>query len=1179
MTEPTPIDEARFRRILARTIALPLASGVINAGLFVALILYLVSVFGGIDDTELVIDNASQTAKLSVDMQTDLRGYLITDDETFLVNLDHAIPEFSTGLNELRELVADNPVQVDRLDRLAKMHADWNTYAETVIDMKRSGEDYSTVVANRGVQEFYDMRQEFLDFQAAYQTLLRNHNDHAKSVTISAALLYVLVTILLTGFVSFIGRRELIQLSGTYSKSLTQLRENTELLEQQSWQRTGQAQLAERSIGKTVVPVLGRTVLDFLAQYINAAVAAIYVRDEQNGALRRIASYGFSKESDQGEQVFAAGESLVEQTAYSERIIHLQDVPEGYLKVNSGLGSSDSQSVVLVPLDHDGVVNGVMELGFLRTPTRQDLEFLKLVASNIGNALEMSMNRRRLQDALEETQQLNEELQAQQEELRSSNEELEEQSRVLEESQALLENQKAELEQSNEKLVAQADILDQKNSALNEIQIELEDRARELEKASQYKSEFLANMSHELRTPLNSSMILAKLLAENQKNNLDEEQVQFARNIYTSGNDLLNLINDILDISKVEAGKLDLMPEPISLRRLRDAMKVSFEPIAAQKNLTLVVDIEPGTPSSIYTDHQRLEQILKNLMSNAIKFTEQGSVILAIAGGANDTIEFSVTDTGIGIEEDQQKTIFEAFQQADGSISRRYGGTGLGLSISRDLAALLNGDLSVDSTPGAGSTFTLRLPVELTSHHESNKPNIDSRNETINESITRSNTESTDGDFKATVPVPAEPNPEATNTTATPSVATASFDDDRKKEPNNQRSVLVIEDDPEFAQILYNLSHELNYRCFVALTAIEGLQMASEFLPDAILLDIGLPDVSGMSVLQKLKVNSLTRHIPIHIVSAADRTKAALQLGAVGYVIKPATRDRLKQVFEKLEHKFTQQSKRVLLVEDDAIQREAVVKLISDKDVDIVAVERGEEAVELLRSTIFDCMIIDLKLPDMHGHELLQRMSTEELCSFPPVIVYTGRNLTRDEEHELLKYSRSIIIKGARSPERLLDEVTLFLHKVESELSPDLQLMLKTVRSRDKALEGRRILLVDDDVRNIFALTGALEQKGAMVEIARDGFEALKQLDDLADIDLVLMDIMMPGMDGLEATRRIRKDPRFENLPIIAVTAKAMKNDQEQCLKAGASDYLAKPIDIDRLYSLLRVWMPGMERI
>jgi CheY-like chemotaxis protein len=587
----------------------------------------------------------------------------------------------------------------------------------------------------------------------------------------------------------------------------------------------------------------------------------------------------------------------------------------------------------------------------------------------------------------------------------------------------------------------------------------------------------------------------------------------------------------------------------------------TFEPLARQKTLDFKVEVAPNVPVSIHTDRQRLEQILKNLMSNAVKFTDSGSVRLDVSATADGWVQFVVQDSGIGIAPDQQEKIFDAFHQADGSTARKYGGTGLGLSISRDLTALLGGTLTVASSQGQGSTFTLSLP----------------RNGAV--AATPPAPQLVHAAPPVRTPAPAQA-PASALAEAEPDQAPApSFADDRAQPAGGRRTVLVVEDEPEFARILYGLAHDMEFRCLVALTAQEGLELAGSGNPDAILLDIRLPDGSGLSVLQQLKDNPATRHIPVHVVSSQDNGGEALHLGAIGYALKPTTREQLEDVFVKLKEKSSQKVKRVLLVEDDERQRDSVVQLIADNDVEISAVGSGEEALDLLRSQIFDCMIIDLKLPDMQGNELLQRMSLEELCSFPPVIVYTGRNLTRDEEAELLKYSRSIIIKGARSPERLLDEVTLFLHKVESQLSSERQTMLKSVRGRDRVFEGRTILLVDDDVRNVFALTSALEQRGAHVEVGRNGFEAIAKLDEVDSIDLVLMDVMMPGMDGLEATRRIRQDPRFARLPIIAITAKAMKDDQEQCLAAGANDYLAKPIDLTRLYSLLRVWMPTMERI
>ncbi|HEY6529147.1 MAG TPA: response regulator [Cellvibrionaceae bacterium] len=1160
MQNTAAVDQIEFRRILSRNIISPLAVGVVSALLFVIIIFNLLSAMKWVEHTVEVISEANELAKLAVDMQTGMRGYLLTGEDDFLTPYRLAKSKFGKTVASLKELAQDNPTQVERLGRIEEINSAWQTYAQTVIDMRRNNGEYLELVRARGLREFEMLRSEFEEFVAVEQKLLHDRNAAVRQTTTFAVATFLGASIFLTGLLSFFGRRDLLRLSSTFSKNLDELHQHTELLEQQAWQRAGQARLAEFTMGKTALPLLGQTILDFLALYIDVAVAAMYVRSE-TGSLRRIATYGVGKSTD--EQIFDGNESLVGQAAVSSRVIHVEHLPDHYiaasfgLKINSGLGQTAPSNLVLLPILNNGKPNGVVELGFLRTPTTQELNFLELIAANIGGTVAAAVSSLRLQDAFEETQQLNEELQTQQEELRVSNEELEEQSRILEESQAILENQKAELEQTNEKLTEQAVILDQKNTALNIVQVQLEERAHDLQRASKYKTEFLANMSHELRTPLNSTMILAKLLSENAKGNLDEEQVQFAQSIYSSGNDLLDLINDILDISKVEAGKLELAPAHVTVQSVIDRMNTTFAPLAAQKSLQFLTQINASAPATLFTDEQRLEQILKNLLSNAIKFTENGFVKLSAGTDASGMITFAVSDSGIGIRRDQHAIIFEAFQQADGSINRRYGGTGLGLSISRDLANLLGGSVEVHSEVGKGSTFTLLIPADMPINERKTNP------------------------FAAIEPflpaLPVEINPVQTGAPHTS--PEPFFTDDRSSTQQASRSVLVVEDDAEFARILFDLSHELGYRCLVAQNAVDALQIATEYLPDAILLDIGLPGVSGMSVLQKLKSNPATRHIPVHVVSAADRSETALQLGAIGYAIKPTTRDRLKQVFEKLEGKFSQKLKRVLLVEDDEIQRNSVVKLIGGDDVDIKAVAFGEEAIELLKTTIFDCMIIDLKLPDMQGHELLERMSSEAICSFPPVIVYTGRNLTADEENALLKYSRSIIIKGARSPERLLDEVTLFLHQVESKLSSERRTMLKAVRGRDRILEGRRVLLVDDDVRNIFALTGALEQKGAVVEVGRNGFEAINKLNEIADIDIVLMDIMMPGMDGLEAMRRIRADKRFQKLPIIAITAKAMKDDQDQCLTAGASDYLAKPIDIDRLYSLLRVWMPNLERL
>ena len=1182
MPNKTSMDDQSFRRILARNITLPLASGVVSAGVFIVLLIYLVTTMNWVEHSERVIGSANEISKQMVDMETGMRGYLLAGDESFLQPYVLSKPKVTASIDALLKLVEDNTSQVDRLRNIQAQHLGWDKYAQEMIALRAANGDVTgPIKTGRGKTQFDEIRR-LLDAFIGTETRMRQErNDTARTVTIVVAVVYLLLTLGVGGALAWFGRRELLGLSKVYNGVLLQHTEHADLLQQQAWLRTGQSELAQQGIGQLALPQLSSALLQFLARYMDVVVGALYLR-APDGSFHRVASYGFSAEWDAREQKMHPSETLVAQAALERRLIRLDQVPGDYIRVSSGLGTGPAASVLLAPVDTDGVINGVVEIGLLRPITTRDMEFLDLVKGNIGNAIEASHSRQRLQEVLAETQQLNEELQVQQEELRTANEELEEQSRVLEESQASLENQKAELEQTNEQLAEQGQALDHKNAALTQAQQDLEDRAAELERASQYKSQFLANMSHELRTPLNSSLILAKLLSENTLGNLNDEQVRFANTIYSAGNDLLNLINDILDISKVEAGKLELVPEQMSLRHVVEGMAMVFEPLAQQKKLAFQVQVADDVPLHMVTDRQRLEQILKNLLSNALKFTSSGQITVGLERVGDDRVGFSVHDTGIGIRPEDQQGIFNAFQQADGTTSRKYGGTGLGLSISRDLAHLLGGTISLASEVGQGSCFTLTMPLAFTAPEAgprlgsaSAPAELDEQGRTSAPATLAPVAVPAAAPWKAMAPVPAPAPAEP------PPPRMRAFDDDRAalaENVANQRTVLVIEDDPNFARILYDLAHEKQYRCLVAFHADEGLELARQYRPDAVLLDIRLPDRSGLSVLQLLKDDATTRHIPVHVVSGSENGEAALHLGAIGYALKPATRDQLMDVFRLIETKLTQKIKRVLLVEDDDRQRDSVVQLISDDDVEIVAVGSGEEALALLRTTIYDCMIIDLKLPDMQGNELLQKMAAEQLAAFPPVIVYTGRNLSRAEEADLHKYSRSIIIKGARSPERLLDEVTLFLHKVEADLSSERQTMLRTVRSRDRVFEGRRILLVDDDVRNIFALTSALEQKGVLVEVGRNGFEAIEKMDANPDIDLVLMDVMMPGMDGLEATRRIRADARFERLPIIAITAKAMKDDQEQCLAAGASDYLAKPIDLSRLYSLLRVWMPNGER-
>ncbi|MBA4353049.1 MAG: histidine kinase, partial [Novosphingobium sp.] len=867
--------------------------------------------------------------------------------------------------------------------------------------------------------------------------------------------------------------------------------------------------------------------------------------------FRRRATYAVPADGDIPLQ-FGRGDGLLGQAVTDNRSFLLDDVPDGYFAYGSALGKAKPQSLVIATTRADGVVNAVIELGLARGQGAQALMLLDRVSSQLGVAIRSGKYRARLRELLEETQQQAEELQVQSEELRANNEELEQQSRQLQESAARLEEQHGELEQTNAQLEEQARQLEIQRDDLARSQTSLKTQAGELEQASRYKSEFLANMSHELRTPLNSLLIMARLLAENRAGNLSADQVRHAETIETSGNDLLNLINDILDISKIEAGKLELQPRRIRIAAMVDKMAAMFAPAAEVKGLAYSSVSGDGAPAEIESDPQRIEQVLKNFLSNAIKFTDKGSVALEIGRHEDGRVTFTVRDSGVGIPAEHQDVIFEAFRQADGTISRRFGGTGLGLSISRELARLLGGEVQVSSKAGEGSAFTLVLP------------------ERFDATAVLRNDESVAS--RPTRPQPSNPKPARART--------GTFtEDDRESLSGDGRVILIVEDDPVFAGILCEIAREQGFQCLIAGTADEGAVMARQYVPNAVILDMNLPDHTGLSVLDRIKRDVHTRHIPVHVVSVDDDSQAALSSGAIGYLFKPVKREALISMLEGLEARMSQRMRRVLVVEDDTRQAESVKLLLASRDVKTVEAYSAAQCFELLGKETFDCMVLDLNLPDASGLDLLERLSADEAVGFPPVIVYTGRDLSGDEEMRLRRYSKSIIVKGAKSPERLLDEVTLFLHQVVSDLPEPQQALIAKSLNRDAALDGRNILVVEDDIRNVYALTSIFEPHGAKIRIARNGKEALQALDEsvrglTAPVDLVLMDVMMPEMDGLTATREIRAKPWGKALPIIALTAKAMARDQRDCLDAGANDYLAKPLDVDKLLSLTRVWMP-----
>lgn len=1156
------IDPNTFKRFSTRTVVIPVVGSFILSGIFVYIIFQLLAANHLVVQSARVLRQVNENMKLMVNAETGVRGYLLTGDESYLEPYNNTMERGPEQFNKLIAMTEDNLGQNNRAKDMQIAFNAWNEYGAKAIELRRSNKDIEKILpAVEGKKRMDDIRAIFTRFDEV-ETILRDKRNQETQETIKLALSVILGCSIIGGVaIAVFTRRQLTSLSSTYNNVIQKQVEQNQILEAQEWIQTGKTGLMENISGDISVEELSNRVLKYLCNRLDGKVGALY--NSESGMLRRTGTYAFTKDPETA--IVKFGEGLVGQTALERRLIVISDVPEQYLTVSSTVMTAKPNQIVLLPLIAEKTIKGVLEIGFLDRVSDRMLEYLDEVAESIAIALRSAEYRATLNNLLEESQRQTEELQAQQEELQANNEELEEQTNALKESQLKLELQQSELEQTNQQLAKQslelenqADEVNRKNEELRQAQLRLEHKARELEQSSQYKSQFLANMSHELRTPLNSTLILSQLLLEDKRGRLGEEEKEFAQTIFSSSNDLLNLINDILDLSKVEAGKIDLEPEDIILEDFSESLERLFKPIANNKNIEFKINLAPGIPTTIFQDRQRLEQILKNLVSNAIKFTEKGSVTIRVTK-KDGRIEFAVIDTGIGIPFEQQEIIFDAFKQADGTTSRRFGGTGLGLTISKDLAKLLGGTISVSSEPGKGSIFTLNLPE---------KHDVD----TLPEAVLPSRLEkSVIAPTPTIAPKAKEPPPME--------YKSLPFEDDRNRINDKIKILLVVEDDTNFSKILYDLSHELKFNCLVAQTAAEAIKTAEEYLPQAILLDMHLPDRSGLTVIDDLKSNPKTSHIPIHIISALDHANMALKMGAVGYLKKPVSLNDIKTAIAKMEEKLTHSLKKVLVVEDNKVQRESIKELIQDKTVEVVMAENATNALESLKKHTFDCMILDLNLPGMTGYELLEKMTGTEGIYSPPVIVYTGKDLSKSEEQKLQKYSQSIILKGAHSPERLFSEVSLFLHQVEDKLPKERQKMLQKLRDREKIFEGKKILLADDDVRNIFALSAALEGQGAVVETARNGKEALDKVKNDLGIDLVLMDIMMPEMDGYTATREIRKDQRFAKLPIIAVTAKAMADDQEKCREAGANDYLAKPVDLTKLLSLLRVWMPQNGRL
>ena len=934
-------------------------------------------------------------------------------------------------------------------------------------------------------------------------------------------------------------------------------------LARQNALQTGQAQLADLLRGNFEVEELSREIINFLCEHLGFQVGLLYLHDG-DGLLTLSSAYAHQGKLNPPPKL-AMGQSLVGQAALEQLDIVIKEVPEDYLSVSSGLGQASPGEILVKPLVRADEIKGVLELGAFKESSQYAKEFLDASAESMAIAMHTSMGRRKLAKALQESQAMSEELQAQQEELRTTNEELEEQARMLKDSEERLRTQQEELQVTNEELEEKNELLTRQKKEVEWARHDLQEKAEELAMVSKYKSEFLANMSHELRTPLNSLLLLAQALADNKEGNLSQEQVEFARIIHSSGSDLLELINEILDLAKIEAGRIDLRLGKVKTSVLSDGVRASFNHMATQKGLELEVVIDPEAPRELVSDQKRIEQILKNLVSNAIKFTEKGRVKVtfsrprpeqvpsSLKKNGGEHLAVSVRDTGIGIDPNQQRVIFEAFQQADGSTSRRYGGTGLGLSISRELARLLGGAIELHSAPGEGATFTVYLGLNISP-----------------------------GETAETKPAAAGAQPKSkapvvlwrdTQNGELPIPDAASYiTDDREALAPEDRVILVIEDDPKFAKILYRKCHDKGFKCLAAATGEAGLEMARQYLPDAVILDLHLPALDGWSVLGILKEDTRTRHIPVHIISVEQATTESLRKGAVGHATKPIDGEQLDAAFDKLRMVADQGNKRVLVVDDDPQLRRNTVVLIEGGDVEVDEAATGAEAIAAVRANRYDCMVLDLSLPDMDGRSMLETLQ-QQGREIPPVIVHTAREVTQDEEAALRENTESIIIKDVRSQERLLDEVSLFLHRIVSKMPANKRQIIRNLHEGEEMLAGKRVLVVDDDMRTTFAVAALLSDLGMEPLKANNGQKALQVLEKEPDVDLVLMDIMMPVVDGYDAMRRIRAQDKFRDLPIIALTAKAMPVDREKCLAAGANDYMPKPVDRSKLISMIRVWL------
>lgn len=1133
------------------------------------------------------------------DAETSQRGYLLTGDKVFLETYMATKESITFGINDLSSKITSTNVQKNNYNHLKSSIETRVKILDENLNYKKRNNVVTTEQLLAGKKYMDDIRVTVAKIQTEERTILKSLTENMDQfaaytplLIILSALLAIAITLVFYRKVSqnFDEKNKLAdalelknketedrivaiervaeQISdgdynilldqnakdslGSVAEPLNKMAESLQnsfnLLEEKEWLSSSIAQLNDSTMGEKTMETLASDILSNITDLTESNFAAVYLQGEDK-QLHLQGSYAMT--SDYSKRVIMVGEGIAGEAFRSSRQILVENITDDHYTISYATGNTRPKNILAIPITRNGSAIGVVEIGSTKEYTQPQLKFLQSVAGNIGLAFYGVQSRLKMQELLEETQAQSEELQTQHSELENINAELEAQSQKLLASEEELRVQQEELLQSNQELEERTSLLEEKNALIEEHNINIQQKSLELEQSTKYKSEFLANMSHELRTPLNSILLLSKLMTESD--DLDEQYVEYGEVMQSSGQGLLTLIDEILDLSKIESGKMTLELNDVPLEEVKSDMRMLFNPVAKEKKLALNIEIEPETSTFLHTDKLRLEQILKNLLSNAIKFTSEGSITLNISNDAEKKkLHFKVTDTGIGIPSDKLTMVFEAFQQADGSTQRKYGGTGLGLSISRELARLLGGEISLESKEGVGSEFTLTIPVTYSE-------------ESVEEKI------KTVEPQKVYLPAELEKQPERFIADNIPQP----ISDDRENIQEGDKVILIIEDDTPFAKILRDFSRTKNYKVIVAVRGDVGIEMAQHFKPVAILLDIQLPIMDGWQVMEALKSNPQTKPIPVHIMSSMKFKQESLLRGAVDFINKPFALEQMQEIFKKLENALSSGPKKVLIVEENQQHAKALSYFLGANNINTDIVTNVAQSIDALQNREIDCVILDMGMPDKNAYETLEIIKQNKGLEQLPIIVFTGKSLSQGEENRIKKYADSIVVKTAYSYQRILDEAGLFLHLVEekNKKSLDQSPNFENLGALRNILKDKTVLIADDDIRNIFSLTKALEIQGMKVIPAMDGKEALKILKEDASIDVVLMDMMMPEMDGYETIREIRSIYQFKNLPVLAVTSKAMMGDREKCIAVGASDYISKPVDIDQMISLLRVWL------